>query len=108
MTVSIRAAVSVEASDVPKNAEAYCLTITVSRGRGATSGSISPERGALDEQCQRRDLLDEQPAVGAVRSIRHPGVDHRDAGGAGGREHRVRALDGASGPAGTAANPAAK
>ena len=42
-TVSTPMAFSVEASHVPKNADAYCLTTTGSPGSGFSGGAISPQ-----------------------------------------------------------------
>ena len=51
--VSILAAVNVAASDVPKKAEAYCLTMTTSSGRGSRPATNSPRSPGTSSASRR-------------------------------------------------------
>ena len=62
-TVSTPSVCSVEASDVPKNADAYCLTTTTSPGARRQRQGSPATGGTVGEARQRRHLADEQAGV---------------------------------------------
>ena len=80
--VSMPQVVSVEASEVPKNALGYCFETTSSSVADIEAGRPRAERAAFDEMAQRLGLLIEAAAVQGVLLIDDVGIDDRNAGGA--------------------------
>jgi hypothetical protein len=60
-TVSTPAACSVEASEVPKKAEAYCLTTTGSPGPGARVSAPQPPGASSTKQASAGTLCTNSP-----------------------------------------------